>query len=207
MGKEKTVVQNDQTATQTKTASPEQQAIDKLDLERRQAQQGSLLQNDQYGLNLSNAFLQGKDLPGYFQQLPYGISPGVTNNLVNQSLSDLNVQLAKSGAGTMLESGASQAIGARTAGDIRQSAEQFNLGQLLNLLNLSIGAPAQIQQPMNTAANTFSGRLAGLQGSTYSGQSTNTTLGMNPFLKSFQQSAGQTLGGPKFSTGPFSFGG
>ena len=204
MGGEKKT-ETTQSSSQT-TAAPtaEETAMNQLDLQRRQAQQTGLLANDQAGLDLSSAFLKGQDLPGYFKGLPYGISPDVTTGLVNQSLKDVNAQLAYSGAGTMMESGASQAIGARTAGDIRQSAEQFNLGQLLNLLNLSIGAPAQIQQPINTAANTFSGRLAGLRSVNQTGSSNTTTMGMNPFLKSFQTSLGSSLGGGNF--GAFKFG-
>jgi hypothetical protein len=195
MGSEKTTQTTDQKASTQYTPTAEETAINKLDLERRQGQQGGLMANDQAGLNLSSAFLQGKDLPGYFKGLPYGISPEVTTGIVDQSLRDMNVQLAHSGAGTYMESGAAQAIGARTAGDIRQSAEQFNLGQLLNLLNLATGSSAQIQQPMNQNAATFSGRLAGLRSSASFGNQTQTTLGMNPFLKSFQTGMGSYLGG------------
>jgi hypothetical protein len=44
--------------------------------------------------------------------------------------------------------------------------------------------------------NQLSGALAGLRSNTTTGSynSQTTTMGMNPFLKSFQQSAGQNLG-------------
>lgn len=194
MGKEKqtqTTVQN-QTVTPTPTA--EETRLNQLDLQNREALNPGILANQTAGLDLSTAFLKGQNLPGYFQGLPYGISPEVTQGIVDQSLKDLNTQMAASGAGTYLESGAAQSIGARTAGEIRQNSEQFNLGQLLNLLNLSIGAPAQIQQPINQNAQMFSGRLSGLRSTNMTGNSQTTTLGMNPFLKSFQQSAGTGLG-------------
>jgi len=194
MGNEKTTQKQESSASTQYTPTAEETAMNKLDLQRREGQQSGLIASDQAGLSLNEAFLRGNELPGYFKGLPYGISPDVTNGLVNQSLKDVNAQLAYSGAGTMMESGASQAIGARTAGDIRQSAEQFNLGQLLNLLNLATGSSAQIQQPINTAANTFSGRLAGLRSSNSTGNSTQTTTSMNPFLKSFYQGAGESLG-------------
>jgi len=203
MGKERsTTVQN---TTQTSTPAPtaEETALNKLDLERRQAQQPGLLESDQASLSLNNAFLRGQPLPGYFQGLPGGISPEVTTGIVDSSLRDLNTQLAASGAGTYLESGAAQSIGARTAGEIRQNAEQFNLGQLLNLLNLSIGAPAQIQQPINQNAATFSSRLAGLRSVNQTGSGTSTQTGMNPFLKSFQTSLGSSLGSGSFGAMKF----
>lgn len=194
MGKEKTTQQQSSNQQTTVAPTAEETAMNKLDLQRREAQQGGLIASDQAGLSLNEAFLKGNPLPGYFAGLPGGISPEVTTGIVDQSLKDLNVQLAHSGAGTYLESGAAQSIGARTAGDIRQSAEQFNLGQLLNLLNLATGSSAQIQQPINTSANTFSGRLAGLRSSTSTGTSNQTTTSMNPFLRSFQQGAGESLG-------------
>jgi hypothetical protein len=205
MGGEKTTVQNTTQATSTPTPTAEETALNKLDLERRQASQSGLMASDQASLDLTNAFLRGQSLPGYFGGLPGGISPDVTTGIVNNSLRDLNTQMAKSGSGTFLESGASQSIGARTAGEIRMNAEEFNLGQLLNLLNLSIGSPAQIQQPINQNAALYSSRLAGLRSTTSTGTNNQTTIGMNPFLKSFQQSAGQTLGSPSFSFGGFGF--
>lgn len=198
MGREKTTVVQSGSSNTQYTPTAEETELNKLDLERRRAAQSGLIESDQASIGLNNAFLRGQDLPGYFKGLPYGISPDVTQGIVDTSLRDLNTQLARSGAGTFLESGAAQSIGARTSGEIRQNAEQFNLGQLLNLLNLSIGAPAQIQQPINQNAALYSSRLAGLRSGTSSYEGNQTTYGMNPFLKSFQTSAGSTLGGGSF---------
>lgn len=203
MGRSKeTVVQNTTQVSQP-TESAYEREVNPLEVERRRAQQQGLLESDQASLALGNAFMRGQELPGYFKNLPYGISPEVTTGIVDSSLRDLNTQLRKSGAGTFLESGAAQSIGARTAGEIRQNAEQFNLGQLLNLLNLSIGAPAQIQQPINQNASIFSSRLAGLRGNTTTGSGSATSYGMNPFLKSFQTSAGSSLGSGVFGAMKF----
>jgi hypothetical protein len=201
MSKDKSTSTQDTTQTQTRTASPEETEINKLALERERARQGGLIDSDRNALALSNQFMTGQELPGYFKGLPYGISPEVTTGIVGSSLRDMNTQLAKSGAGSFLESGAAQSMGTRTAGDIRMGAEQFNLGQLLNLLNLATGSSAQIQQPMNANAQMFSSRLGGLGTVTGTTQGSTTNKSMNPFLKSFQTSAGSTLGSPNVGFG------
>lgn len=198
MGGEKTTQATTSNATQTATATPEQTELNKLQLGQAQAFDPLQRQINQSGGMAINALLTGQPLPGYLSMLPGGISNDVTTGIVNQSLNDVNNSLAKSGAGTMLESGASQAIGARTAGDIRNQAAQFNLNNLLQLLNIGVGGQASVQQPMGTITGQLGGRLAGLNTINSSGTSNQTTVGMNPFLKSFQQSAGQSLGSGTF---------
>lgn len=210
---EKTTQQSSQSAQTQYQRTPEEIQLDQLQLGQAQAFDPFQRQMNANAGNDINALLTGNSgangapqLQGFLGQAAAGISPGVTDTIVNQSLRDVNTQLAKSGAGTMLESGASQAIGARTAADIRTQAEQFNINNWLQMLNLGVGGQASVQQPIGQSNNALGGRLAGLAGSTSSGNFSGSTIGMNPFLKSFQQSAGQTLGSPKFSAGPFGFG-
>jgi hypothetical protein len=202
MGREKTtetVVQN-QTTTPTPTA--EEKELIKLDLEARRGTQEGIISSQKAGLDLVTKLLQGStDLPGFFKTLEAGISPEVTSDIVQNSLRDLNVQLAKSGAGTFADSGASFSSGVRTAGDIRRVSEEFNIGNRLNLLNLALSGQAQVQAPVLGMASSLGGRLAGLRSVNQFGNSTGTTLGMNPFMKSFQQTLGQTLGAPQTSFG------
>jgi hypothetical protein len=153
--------------------------------------------NEQIGVNKAGLsavqnLLTGQDLPGYLKQLPYGISEDVTGSLVNQSLTDVNNQLAKTGAGSAMESGATQQAMMRTAGDIRNQAAQYNLNNLMQLLNIGVGGQASVQQPIST----YSGQLAGLvKGTgTTQGNTNQTTTQMNPFIKSFQTSAGSSIG-------------
>lgn len=206
MGQEKTTQSTQSNATQTATATPEQTALNQLQLGQAQAADPMQRQINQSGMTAINQLLTGQPLPGYLQSLPGGIDENATNTIVNQSLRDVNTQLAKSGAGTMMESGASQAIGARTAADTRSQAAQFNLQNLLQLLNIGVGGQASVQQPVSSVTSQLGGRLAGLNSYNSTGNSSQTTMGMNPFLKSFQQSAGKTLGSPSFSAGPFGFG-
>jgi len=137
------------------------------------------------GGNLVNQLLLGQSLPGYLNTLPGGISPDVTQHIVDQSLKDLYPQFQSSG---ILDSGVAASIAGRTSGDIRASAEQFNIQNLQQLLNLAVGGQAQVQQPMLNTTGQLGQRLSGLR------SSTSTVTAMNPFLKSFQQSLGQNLG-------------
>ncbi len=183
MGKEK---QTQQSSTQV-TASPEERAL--------LASQGRIQQageSDQIALNknassLALNLLQGQNLPGYLNTLPGGISPDVTQSIVNQSLADIAPRFQQSG---ILDSGVAAQISGRTAADIRNQSAQFNLQNLMQLLNLATGSSAQAQAPMLTNTGQLGSSLAGLRSTSSSG----STIGMNPFLKSFQTSLGSSIG-------------
>ena len=158
-------------------------------------------------MNLINRLLTGQQLPGFLGQLPGGISSEAigtqATRLASKNLAGFqNLGLADSGVAFR-----------ETAKDIGSNllfpAEQFNIQNLSQLLNLAVGGQAQVQQPGLAGAGILSQNLAGLRGvsqtGTSSGQTTLTQ--MNPFLRSFQTSLGKTLGGAAFSAGPFSFGG
>jgi len=195
-----------QTTTQDQqvkyTPTPEEEAYNKILLNRAQATDSQQTQVQQSGLSLINQLLTGQNLPGYLNQLPGGISEDVTQSIVGQSLKDVRPGLQAQG---LFDSGTRAALETRTASDIRTQAEQFNLQNMQQLLNLAVGGQAQIQAPIQAGGSQLSGALAGLRGINQSGSS--NVSSMNPFLKSFQTSLGQTLGAPKFSAGPFSFGG
>ena len=144
------------------------------------------IQVNNSGLSAVNKLLNGQELPGYLNSLTQGISPDVTNSMVNLSLRDMNSQLAQSGAGTFMESGAAQQAGVRSAADIRNQSAQYNLNNLMQLLNIGVGGQASVQQPINS--NNAS--LAGLIKGTGTTNTTSTVTSMNPFLKSFEQSTG-----------------
>lgn len=135
-------------------------------------------------------------MPGYLNTLPGGISEDVVGSITQQSLQDIMPQFQKSG---ILDSGTAAQISSRTAADIRNQAKQFNIQNLMQLLNVGVGGQAQVQQPALATSQMLNQSLAGLRSINQSGSQ--TTLGMNPFLKSFQQSLGQTLGSPKIPIG------
>jgi hypothetical protein len=176
----------DKTSTkQTTEATPEERELNKLQLEQARAFDPQQREMNQNAGNLVNQLLTGQSLPGYLNTLPGGISPEVTQHIVDQSLKDLYPQFQASG---ILDSGVAASIAGRTSGDIRASAEQFNIQNLQQLLNLAVGGQAQVQQPMLQTTSQLGSRLAGLR------SSTSTQTSMNPFLKSLQQSAGQSFG-------------
>ena len=128
-------------------------------------------------------------MPGYLNTLPGGISEDVTNSITQQSLQDIMPQFQSAG---ILDSGTAAQISSRTAADVRNQSAQFNIQNLLQLLNLGVGGQAQVQQPLLTTSGQYSQSLSGLRSINQTGSS--STLGMNPFLKSFQTSAGSGIG-------------
>lgn len=179
--------------TQTPTPTPEEQELVRLQLEQAKAFDPIQRQLNESGGNLVMKLLQGQDLPGYLNQLPGGISPDVVNSISQQAISDITPSFQKSG---ILDSGVAAQIAARTSADVRNQSAQFNLQNLMQLLNLAVGGQAQVQAPAIQTAGQLAGSLAGLRSINTTGSSTgtSTTIGMNPFLKSFQQSAGTTFG-------------
>ena len=143
---------------------------------------------------MAEQLLQGRNLPGYLEPLPFGISEDVTGSIVQNSLRDLNTQMAASGAGTFMESGVAQQAGVRAAADVRNQASQFNLQNLQQLLNLAVGGQAVPLAYGESVGGQLGQRLAGLRSVNQTGNSNTTNLSMNPFMKSFQQSAGTSLG-------------
>jgi len=188
MGKEKTTT----TQTQQVQATPEEQEFNRLQLELARSAQPGQLQLQGQSLALGSDFLTGIQ-SGLAQspivnRLLQGIDPNVTSDIVQKSLADVRPGLQ---AGGLMDSGVRAELETRTAGDIRRASEESNLNALFNLLNLSQGQAAQIQQPLLAQNQMLGGQLAGLRSIT----GNSTTLGMNPFLKSFQTSFGSSLGG------------
>lgn len=170
MGSQKTGTSDsagNQTSSTSYTPTAEQTELDKLQLEQARATQAGQIQMQQSGLALGNQLLNGQALPGYLGRLPGGISEDVTQGIVNSALRDIQPQMQRSG---LLDSGVNASVSARTSGDIRTQAEQFNLQNLMQLLNLGVGGQAQIQAPIQSNASMLGARLAGLAGSTTSGK-------------------------------------
>lgn len=195
MGADKTTTKSEQKSQ----ATPEEIALNRLQLEQAQAFDPQQRMMNENAGTLVNRLLTGQSLPGYLNTLPGGISPDVTQTIVDQSLRDLYPQFQSSG---ILDSGVAASIAGRTAGDIRASAEQFNIQNLQQLLNLAVGGQAQVQQPMLNTTSQLGSRLAGLR----STSGTSTVTAMNPFLKSFQTSLGQSLGSGQFGGTQFTGG-
>lgn len=183
MGGEKSSSNTTTTVQQTE----EEKKLNQLQLSQAQAFDPVQRQLNEQGGNLVLNLLRGQSLPGYLNTLPGGISQDVTNDIVKQSLADIAPQFQASG---ILDSGVAAQLSARTAADIRTQSEQFNIQNLQQLLNIAVGGQAQVQQPMQGVTSQLGSRLSGLRTVNQSG----TATSMNPFLKSFQTSAGSGLG-------------
>ena len=172
-------------------ATPEEKELNKLALERARAAQPGQIAVQKQSLGLSEDLLGG--LASGVTESPIlnrvlaGISPEVTEGIVQESLADIRPGLQSAG---LLDSGVRAELEMSTAADIRRASEEANLNTLFNLLNVSQGQAAQIQQPLLSQSQALGQRLAGLRQQT----GTTTLKQMNPFLKSFQTSFGQGLG-------------
>ena len=140
MGKDKGTSVTNTTSERQPTA--EETRLNQLDIQLREGTQAGMMGTQQAGLSLAEKLLKGENLPGYLQDLAGGISPDVTNSIVQQSLKDIMPSFQSSG---ILDSGVAAEISARTAGDIRRASEEFNIGNRLNMLNLALSGQAQIQ--------------------------------------------------------------
>ncbi len=141
MGEERTTQETEQETTVQQT--PEEKELNKLLLERQRAAQEGTITAQTGGLDLINQLLTGQDLPGFLQQLPGGISPEAIGTQATQ-LAGKNV------AGFQSLGIADSGVAFReTAEDIASQilfpAEQFNLQNISQLLNLAVGGQAQIR--------------------------------------------------------------
>lgn len=195
MGNEKTTTQSSTTAQM----SPEERANLALDTQRKQAALPMQMESDKQQYALTNKLLQGQDLPGNLYGAQ-GINEMQTQDMVNSSLRDIYPQFQ---IGGIMDSGMAAQIASQTSAGVRNDNAKFNVSAFQNLLNQALGGSSNLTGNYNNANSTMVNQLAGLRTTNTSG----STIGMNPFLKSFQQSAGQTLGSPKVSAGPFTFGG
>ncbi len=179
MGRETTRTETQQ--QQTIQASPEETELNRLRLEREKALDPSILGAQQQGLDLLTALLSGGtqgELPGFLAGLAGGISPEVTQDLVNRSLGDVRAGLQ---GGGLLDSGVRQELEARTSADIRTQSSQFNLQNLQQLLNLGLGNQAQTFASPLGFGHQLSQSLAGLRGFNRTESSTSFNRG-NPFV-------------------------
>lgn len=159
----------------TPTPTPEEIERNRLLLEQQKAIQPSETRNMLSGLDLQNLLLSGQPLPGYLGGLPGGISESVTQDMVNKSINDINVGSQASG---LLDSGVNRSIAARTSGDIRNSAAQFNLNNLQQLLNIAVGGQAQPFQAPVAYSGQLGQALAGLRTTNNSSTSTGSYSGV-----------------------------
>lgn len=185
---EKTTTQNSQTAS----ATPEETELNKQQIAMNNFMRPYAQQT--YG-NLSNninAILTGQTPQA---QGIGGVSDAQNQSMVNQSVRSVLPQFQSAG---ILDSGIAFQGATRAAQDTSNQNAQFNVSAAQNLFNLASGGQSNLQGQLQGGVNSLSSQLAGLRTVNQSG----STIGMNPFLKSMQTSAGQS-----FNLGQYSWAG
>ena len=118
---------------------------------------------------------RGEDLPGFLSGLPGGIGPELTSEIAQKAVEDIRPGLNQQG---IIDSGTARELEAIVAGETRRGSAQFNLNNLLQLLNIGVGGQAQVQAPAIQSQGLLGQRLAGLRPVS----STGTSTTKNPFL-------------------------
>jgi hypothetical protein len=180
---------NDNNSQTKVTATPEETALNQLNLQRAQASQAGTLANDQSALTLQGNLMRGESLPGYLNTLTGGIDTNAQNSMANSAVKTVNPYMNQGG---IMDSGTAASIGAKAAQQSYQNSQEFNIQNLMQLMNLATGNAAQNQSGMQSTSSQLSNSLAGLR--TTSSNSNTTYKSQNPFIKSFEQSSGQSLG-------------
>ena len=133
--------------------------------------------------------LQGKDLPGYLNPLPYGISEQMTGDIANRALKDIQPFFAQAG---LQDSGVAQSVMSRTAGDVRRASAEFNINNLMQLLNIGVGGQAQVTGGFTNVGSTLSGLVKGTGTTTGTYQNQSAYRYTQPFAQTYQQMAAGT---------------
>ncbi len=136
------------------------------------------------------------DLSGNIQAILEGNTPmaqgigGVTEaqnqSMVNQSVRSVLPQFQSAG---ILDSGIAAQGAIRAAQDTSNQNAQFNVSAAQNLFNLASGGQSNLQGQFQSNTNNLTNQLAGLRNVSSSG----STIGMNPFFKSFESQAGTSI--------------
>lgn len=157
MGKGGSSQETQSSGSTTRQPTAEERALTKMDLSLREKTDPYLAPMQIQGLKLGEQLLSGTTpLPGWMAGMEKGISPEITQSIVDESLRDVNTQMAGQG---LMDSGTRASLISRTSGDIRRAAEEFNIGNKLNMLNLALTGQAQIQQPILGFSGNLGQRL------------------------------------------------
>lgn len=190
------------------TPSAEEKELQQIMLRNARAMEGPNLDVNKEMTSVVKGLLTGgaSGLPDVYNKLFGGIDESMIRELAGEAIADITPGFQKSG---ILDSGVAASIAGRTAGDIRRNVAENNLTRVFNLLQTGLGYGGQQQQAASSSLSGLAGLVkgTGTTNTTGSFNQMSTTTSMNPFLKSFQQSLGSTLGSPKVAMGTFSFGG
>lgn len=177
---EKTTTQS----TQQATATPQEQALNQQQIDMNNFMKPYAQQTYADLSNNIDAILKGNTPAA---QGIGGVSDSQNQSMVNASVRSVLPQFQSAG---ILDSGIAAQGAIRAAQDTSNQNAQFNVSAAQNLFNIASGGQSNLQSQYQNSTNTLSNSLAGLRTVNQSG----STIGMNPFLKSFQQQAGKSTG-------------
>lgn len=161
-------------STQTREVSPEERELMNMDLALRRKTDSALGDMQLQGLSLGTQLLSGNTpLPGWMSGMEQGLSENAINDIANQSLRDVDYKMAGQG---IMDSGTRASVLARTSGDVRRAAYEFNIGNKQNLLNLALTGQAQIQQPVLGFSSSLGNRMTTMGSQTRSSTGTQSTF-------------------------------
>jgi len=165
--------QSSGTTVQERQPTAEETRLNQLDVQLREATNPMMMEMQKSGLSLGNMLLQGNTpLPGWMSGIEKGISPEITQGIVDESLRDVDTRMAGQG---LMDSGTRASVSARTSGDIRRASEEYNIGNKLNMLNLALTGQAQVQSPILGFSSNLGQRLSTLGPTTKTFNTTTTT--------------------------------
>ena len=203
MGKDKTTQQGASQSTTKVEQTPEQKAFIQSLLGIQQAGEGDQITTNKNTSALINQLLTGGELPGFLQDLVGGLSPEAISAQASQTALASNTGFQNLG---IIDSGSAfQGTAKNVAQSVLLPAEQFNLGLKGSLLGAGLTGSFGQQAGFQGNAGILGSSLSGLNTINQSGSFSGSTKAMNPFLKSFQQSAGQGFGQTVGSFGSGSF--
>ena len=200
---EKGTTTNVTNTTQTASATPQEQEMEKIQLQQMRDYAPGQSQMFQNAFGLGNQLLTsfGDKSGAQWQSLIGGVTPAQMQAQAQQAGRLTNASLNQAG---MVDSGVGRVMNARAMSDSMNANSQFNVGALQNALNLALSGQAQVQQPAMGATSQLAGQLAGIR--TISG--TSSSYGTSSMIKTPGMldsiSKGMSIGGG-FMKGLMSF--
>jgi len=171
--------------TQTSyTMSPEERKMVGLQTQVYEAGMPGMIGAQNAAFDASQRLLKGEELPGYLKPLPYGISEEMTGDIANRALKDIQPFFAQAG---LENSGTAQAVMGRTAGDIRRASAEFNINNLMQLLNIGVGGQAAVTSGFSGIGSTLSGLVKGTGTTTSNTSNWSNYRYQQPFAQTFSQ--------------------
>jgi hypothetical protein len=171
-------VQTSTNTTTTPTATPQEQAMEGIQLSEMQGYAPAQGQMYNTAFATGNNLLNAVNQPNspQWQTLLGGITPQQTQSQVNTQDQALQGSLQQAG---IYNSGTAASGRMAAATQLSNTNAQFNVGTLQNALNLALGGQAQVQSTAASNSSQLGQELAGLRTTNTTGTGTMPSTGFN----------------------------